>query len=153
MTSATARCAGSSGISVGGDQPLYEPPEPGVARVERAEMLEQALSRPVAGVADHVLLDLPPKAREVPREETELAVVHVPQGLQEGHEALGPARQDIEDAVEGPRDLAPDPLRYLGGSPASPEHVLEREAGSRARRQLDGAREDLLRNSRKASIR
>jgi hypothetical protein len=39
MTSVVARCAGSSG-SVGGDQPLEEPPEPAVARVECAELLE-----------------------------------------------------------------------------------------------------------------
>jgi hypothetical protein len=75
---------------------------------------------------------LSPQAREIVCEETELAVVHIPEALQEGHEFVSLARQDIELAVEAPRDLAPDPFRYLGGASASPEHILDREAGCRA---------------------
>ncbi|HEX3956643.1 MAG TPA: hypothetical protein VHZ03_08425, partial [Trebonia sp.] len=46
-------------------------------------------------------------------------------------EPVGLARQDIEDTVEVPRDLAPDPLRYLGSAPAGPDtsSIAKRAAG------------------------
>jgi len=122
-----ASLRGLVGNHVGGDQPLKEPPEPRVTRFERAELLEQVLSGPVAGVAEHVPFDLPPQARQVVREEAEPVVVQYPQAVQEGSELVGLAGQDIE--VEVPSDLAPGPFRYLRGAPASPQPVLDRVTG------------------------
>jgi hypothetical protein len=54
---------------VRGNQPLQEPPEPGITRLERAEVLEQVLSGPVAQVAQDVLFNLPAQAPAVAGEE------------------------------------------------------------------------------------
>lgn len=115
------------GNDVGGDQPLKKPREPRVARLERAELLEQVLSGPVAGVAEHVPFDLPAQARRGACEEVEWAVVQYPQAVQEGSEPVSLVCQDIE--VEVPGDLVPAPPRYLRSGPASPKHVLDRIAG------------------------
>src|SRR6266851_5673017 len=66
---------------VGGDQPLKEPREPGVARVERAERLEQVLGGPVAGVAEHMPLDARTQARCRAGQIAERVVVQHPQAV------------------------------------------------------------------------
>lgn len=47
---------------VGAGQPFKELPEPGIARLERVECLEQILGGPVTGVTEHVPVDLSPQA-------------------------------------------------------------------------------------------
>jgi hypothetical protein len=69
------RCIGSSGITSAQTSPSRNRANPGVTRFERSELLEQILSRPVARVAEHVLIDLPAQARQVARQEAERVIV------------------------------------------------------------------------------
>jgi hypothetical protein len=133
---------------VGGRQPFQEPGEPRVARLERAELLEQLLGRPV-GVAEDVLADLLAQAGGTEHQPVERAA-QVPQALQQAHEPLGRECQVVE--VEGPGDVAPGLLGYLDGALRSPQHVLERVAvgGAQPRGQVAG--QDPLGHRRKAGV-
>jgi hypothetical protein len=92
----------------------------------------RAGGHPVARVAENVPFELPLRLVRSRAKKPGWLSVHVPTALEEGHEPVALARQDIEDAVAVPSDLAPDRLRYLGGAPAGPEHLLDDEARRRA---------------------
>jgi hypothetical protein len=105
------------GDDFGGGQPLQELPEPRVARFERSQFLEQVLSGPVAGVAEHMLVDPVAQARGTGGPRVARGVQH-PQAVQEGLEPVRPDPQDVEVAVLG--ELAPGPPRDLDSTLAGP---------------------------------
>jgi hypothetical protein len=138
------------GNDLGGGQSLKELPEPGVAGLERAELLEQVLGGPVAGVAEHVPLDARAQARRAIGPGIERGVQH-PQAVQEGHEPVGLECEAGE--IEVPGDLAPGPLGYLSRALAGPQHVLDRVAGRGIQRERQFAHQDPLCRHREAGVR